>query len=47
VTLEDVIFDERIRDALRAAAQNVTGVTAVGDELVVVEPASGTVIPRM
>jgi hypothetical protein len=47
VTLEGVIFDERIRDAPRMAAQNVTGVTAIDDQLVMVEPASGTVGPRM
>jgi len=47
VTLGSVIFNERIPDALRVAAQNVTGVTAAGDELVVVAPASDTVIPRI
>ncbi|MEJ1974951.1 MAG: CBS domain-containing protein [Acetobacteraceae bacterium] len=45
VTLDGVIFDERSRDALRVAAQNVAGVTSVVDRLVWVEPTTGDVVP--
>ncbi len=42
--LDGVIFDEKEREALRVAAENVPGVKAVKDHLVWVEPVSGTVI---
>jgi len=41
VTLAGTILDERERDALRVAAENVPGVKAVHDELVWVDPNSG------
>jgi CBS domain-containing protein len=41
VDLDGVIFNEAQRDAIRVAAQNVPGVTAVRDHLVWVEPNSG------
>lgn len=44
VDLWGVILDERERQALRVAAENVPGVTAVRDHLVWVEPHSGMVI---
>jgi len=44
VDLNGVILEEKERDALRVAAENVPGVTAVEDHLVWVEPVSGTVI---
>ena len=44
VDLNGVILDEKERDALRVAAENVPGVKAVEDHLVWVEPVSGTVI---
>jgi CBS domain-containing protein len=44
VDLNGVILDEKERDALRVAAENVPGVRAVEDHLVWVEPISGTVI---
>jgi CBS domain-containing protein len=44
VELNGVIFDEKEREALRVAAENVPGVKAVEDRLVWVEPVSGTVI---
>jgi CBS domain-containing protein len=45
VTLEGVIPDERLRSALRVAAENVPGVKAVADRIVWVwvEPHSGTI----
>jgi CBS domain-containing protein len=47
VDLNGVILDEKEREALRVAAENVPGVKAVEDHLVWVEPVSGTVIdPR-
>lgn len=42
VTLSGTIFDERERHALRVCAENAPGVTSVTDELVWVDPASGT-----
>jgi CBS domain-containing protein len=42
VTLAGTILDERERDALRVAAENVPGVKAVHDELVWIDPNSGT-----
>jgi CBS domain-containing protein len=44
-TLEGIIHDERTRNAIRVAAQNVAGVTAVTDKVVCVEPFSGAIIP--
>jgi CBS domain-containing protein len=44
VDLNGVIVDEKEREALRVAAENVPGVRAVEDHLVWVEPVSGTVI---
>jgi CBS domain-containing protein len=41
VTLSGTILDERERDALRVAAENVPGVKSVKDELVWVDPNSG------
>ena len=41
VTLAGTILDEREREALRVAAENVTGVKAVIDQLVWVDPNSG------
>ena len=41
VTLSGAILDERERDALRVAAENVAGVKSVVDELVWVDPDSG------
>ena len=47
VELWGVIIDERQREALKVAAENVPGVKAVKDHLVWVEPTSGMVIePR-
>lgn len=42
--LTGTIFDERTRAAARVAAENVPGVKAVIDQIVWVEPVSGTVI---
>jgi CBS domain-containing protein len=44
VDLNGVILDEKEREALRVAAENVPGVKAVEDHLVWVEPVSGIVI---
>jgi CBS domain-containing protein len=44
VQLDGVILDEKEREALRIAAENVPGVKAVEDHLVWIEPVSGTVI---
>ena len=44
VDLNGVILDEKEREALRVAAENVPGVKAVEDHLVWVEPVSGTII---
>lgn len=41
VELWGVIIDERQREALKVAAENIPGVTAVKDHLVWVEPVSG------
>lgn len=41
VWLRGVVFDDRVRDALKVAAENVPGVRAVRDELVSVEPSLG------
>lgn len=44
VKLNGVILDENEREALRVAAENVSGVRVVEDHLVWVEPISGTII---
>jgi CBS-domain-containing membrane protein len=44
VELWGVIFDERQRNALKVAAENIAGVKAVKDHLVWIEPTSGTTI---
>jgi CBS domain-containing protein len=41
VELSGTIFDERIREAARIAAENVAGVTKVVDQITWVEPISG------
>jgi CBS-domain-containing membrane protein len=47
VELWGVIIDERQRDALKVAAENIPGVKAVKDHMVWLEPTSGMVIePR-
>ena len=47
VELWGTVFDERQREALKVAAENIPGVKAVKDHMVWVEPISGTVIePR-
>lgn len=40
VTLRGIISDERARDALRVAAENMAGVATVDDQLVWVDPAN-------
>jgi hypothetical protein len=44
VGLNGVILEEKEREALRVAAENVPGVKTVEDRLVWVEPVSGTII---
>ena len=44
VGLDGVILDEKEREALRVAVENVPGVRAIEDRLVWVEPVSGTII---
>ncbi|MCC6921165.1 MAG: CBS domain-containing protein [Alphaproteobacteria bacterium] len=44
VTLSGMILDERARLAAKVAAENTPGVTSVVDDLIWVEPLSGTVI---
>ncbi len=44
VELWGTIFDERQRDALKIAAENIPGVKAVKDNLAWIEPVSGMVI---
>lgn len=47
VRLIGTIYDDRQREALRVLAENLPGVKAIEDELVWIEPMSGTVIePR-
>ena len=46
VELWGSIFDERQRDALKVAAENIPGVKAVKDNLAWIEPVSGMVIER-
>ena len=41
--LSGVVFDERQRQALKVAAENVPGVNAVHDHIAWVEPVSGMV----
>ena len=43
VTLDGVILDERMRGAVRVAAENMPGVKAVADRIIWVEPHSGMV----
>jgi CBS domain-containing protein len=44
VKLSGALIDERQRDALRVAAENIPGVTKVIDDLVWIDPLSGMVI---
>jgi CBS domain-containing protein len=44
VTLGGVITDQCVRDALRVAVENVPGVKDVKDDLVLLEPFTGTVL---
>jgi osmotically-inducible protein OsmY len=44
VELHGTIFDEREREALRVAAENISGVKEVRDHLVWMDPVSGVVI---
>jgi osmotically-inducible protein OsmY len=44
VELWGMIIDERQREALRVAAENIAGVNAVKDHLVWIEPTSGVTI---
>jgi hypothetical protein len=44
--LDGVILDEKMRRALRVAAENVPGVKAVTDRIVWVEPHSGMISRR-
>jgi osmotically-inducible protein OsmY len=47
VELWGTVFDERQREALKIAAENIPGVKAVKDHMVWIEPISGMVIePR-
>ncbi|MGB8638007.1 MAG: BON domain-containing protein, partial [Pseudolabrys sp.] len=47
VELWGVVIDERQREALKVAAENIPGVRAVKDHMVWLEPTSGMVIePR-
>jgi CBS domain-containing protein len=47
VTLRGEIFDERQRQALAVAAENIGGVTKVVDQLVWIEPFSGMTIGKV
>jgi osmotically-inducible protein OsmY len=42
VTLSGVLLDERQREALRVAAENIPGVLKVEDHVAWMDPASGT-----
>ena len=44
-TLEGIIHDERMRDAIRVAAQIVPGVTAISDRIVYAKPFAGAIVP--
>ncbi|PSC06445.1 histidine kinase [Alsobacter soli] len=46
VELNGCIFDDREREALQVAAENVAGVKAVKDHVTTIEPYSGTVISQ-
>ena len=46
VELWGTIFDERQREALKVAAENIPGVKAVKDHMVWVEPVSGCSLNR-
>jgi osmotically-inducible protein OsmY len=43
--LSGTIFDERTRQALIVAAENVPGVKSVAEQLLLIEPLSATPIP--
>jgi len=45
VHLWGVLLDERQREAIRVAVENITGVKSIVDHLVWVEPVSGMVVP--
>ncbi len=44
VTLEGVIFTESVRPAIRVAAQDIRGVRAVDDQMIWLEPVTGTTL---
>jgi CBS domain-containing protein len=44
VTFAGTIFDDRERDALRVAAENISGVRDVIDEMIWIDPGSGYVV---
>lgn len=46
VTLSGAVLDDRQRNALEVAAENIPGVSAVRNQLVWVEPVSGMVVER-
>lgn len=46
VTLSGAVLDDRQRSALEVAAENITGVLAVRNQLVWLEPVSGMVVER-
>jgi len=43
-TLEGIIHDERLRGAIRVAAENVPGVKAIRDTIAFVEPQTGAIL---
>jgi CBS domain-containing protein len=44
-TLEGIIHDAPMRDAIRVAVENVPGVKAIRDRIVFVEPLTGSIMP--
>ncbi len=44
MTFDGVIYDDRVRGALRVAALNVAGVTKVINNVIWVDPATATVL---
>lgn len=44
VTLRGVLVNDAVRDALVVLVENMAGVTRVDDQLVTVEPLTGTVV---
>ena len=44
-TMQGVIDDERLRDAVRVAVETVPGVTEVKDRIIFVEPMTGSIYP--